>query len=76
MTMNSLQFQARLHRAHEAWQVFARNRLALVGLGLVVLLAVLALFAPWLAPFDPTQGELLSTRLLPPSGTHWMGTDD
>jgi len=76
MVIKSPQFHARLHRAGEAWQVFARNRLALVGLGLVLLLAVLALLAPWLAPFDPTQGELLSTRLLPPSGTHWMGTDD
>ncbi|MDY0745103.1 nickel transporter permease [Paucibacter sp. R3-3] len=76
MTINNLQFQARLRRAHEAWQVFARNRLALVGLGLVALLAVVALLAPWLAPFDPTQGDLLKTRLLPPSAAHWMGTDD
>ncbi len=76
MMVKSPQLQARLRRAREAWQAFARNRLALLGLALIALLAVVALLAPWIAPFDPTQGDLLKTRLLPPSGAHWMGTDD
>ena len=76
MMVKSPQLQARLRRAREAWQAFARNRLALLGLALIALLAVVALLAPWIAPFDPTQGDLLKTRLLPPSSAHWMGTDD
>ena len=63
-------------RFKESWQLFARNRLALVGLALVGLLVLIALLAPWLAPFDPTQGDLQTTRLLAPSATHWMGTDE
>jgi len=63
-------------RFKESWQLFARNRLALVGLALVGLLVLIALLAPWLAPFDPTQGDLQTTRLLAPSAAHWMGTDE
>jgi peptide/nickel transport system permease protein len=59
-----------------ALRAFSRNRGAVAGaLGVVVLLLV-ALLAPLLAPFDPTrQGDLLTGRLLPPSGTHLLGTD-
>ena len=68
--------QATLHRIREGWRAFARNRLALVGLVMIAALVFMALFAPWLAPFDPTQGDLQTTRLLAPSGVHWMGTDE
>ena len=68
--------QAALGRAWRGWQGFARNRLALVGLGLVLGLVLLAAAAPWLAPFDPSVGDLRTQRLLAPSATHWFGTDD
>ncbi|WP_433502787.1 ABC transporter permease [Pseudonocardia halophobica] len=45
---------------------------ALVFLLLVVLVAVLA---PWIAPYDPDQQDLIG-RLAPPSGAHWLGQDD
>jgi peptide/nickel transport system permease protein len=44
------------------------------GLALTVVLLVLALGAPWLAPADPTA-QNLAVRLAGPSGAHWMGTD-
>ncbi len=62
--------------AFHTWRVFARNRLALVGLIIIVLLSLAALFADLLAPFSPYIGDLRTTRLLPPSSTHWLGTDD
>ncbi|MET0519346.1 MAG: nickel transporter permease [Burkholderiaceae bacterium] len=68
--------QATLGRAYAGWRRFARNRLALLGLGLVALLVLVAALAPWLAPFDPSVGDLQTTRLLPPSSAHWFGTDD
>lgn len=34
-----------------------------------------ALFAPWLAPFDPTQPLDIAARAQPPSSAHWLGTD-
>jgi len=48
--------------------------IGVVGALLVMALILVAIFAPVLAPYDPTdQG---SKRLLPPSKEHWMGTDD
>jgi len=45
------------------------------GLALSLLLVVLALAAPWLAPADPTA-QHLAIRLAGPSAAHWMGTDE
>ena len=54
---------------------FTRNRAALVGLALVVVLAAVALLAPVLAPYAP-DAQNLRARLRPPSGEHWFGTDE
>ena len=67
--------QAALGRAYAGWLGFARNRLAMLGLALVVLLVLVAVLAPWIAPYPPTVGEL-SQRLQAPSASHWFGTDD
>lgn len=47
-----------------------------MGLGMMVLvvLAVVALLAPWLSAFDPNELDPLA-RMKPPSGAHWFGTD-
>ena len=50
------------------------NRLTIIGLVIVVVLVVLALFAPWIAPYDVGATDL-SMRFLPPSAAHWFGTD-
>ena len=68
--------QAALGRAYGAWRSFARNRLALVGLVIVLTLILVALLAPWLEPYSPFEGDLRTTRLLPPTAAHWLGTDD
>lgn len=58
---------------------FRRNRIALVGLGGVVIVVLAALFAPWLAPYDPSQqffdGLTLEGMPLPPGGKFPLGTD-
>lgn len=59
-----------------ARQRFSRHPQAMVGLGLLIALALLALVAPLIAPFDPTETDLVGRRLLGPSTVHWMGTDD
>jgi len=46
-----------------------------VGLALTLLLVIIALAAPWIAPADPTAQDLPS-RLAAPSAAHWMGTDE
>lgn len=67
--------QARLGRLWIGWLTFRRNRLAMLGLGIVLALCFVALFAPWLAPHDPVVAELRD-RLQEPSATHWLGTDN
>lgn len=56
----------------------SRRRLARIQLGLACavfgLVLVAALFAPWVAPFDPVAISLSDT-FQPPSATHWFGTD-
>ena len=68
--------QASLGRLYAGWRTFARNRLAMVGLGIIIALVLVAIFADQLAPFSPYEGDLRTRRLLPPSSTHWFGTDD
>ena len=68
--------QAALGRWYAGWRSFSRNRLAMVGLVIVLLLAVLAALAPWIAPYAPSVGDLRTERLLPPTAAHWFGTDD
>jgi peptide/nickel transport system permease protein len=51
------------------------NVLASVGVVLVTIFVVCALFAPWIAPQDPAFIDL-PTRLAGPSSTHWCGTDE
>ena len=68
--------QASLGRLYAGWRSFSRNRLAVVGLAIVLMLVLVAVFADVLAPYSPTVGDLRTTRLLPPSAVHWFGTDD
>ena len=68
--------QARLGRAYVAWRRFTANRLAVIGLVIILGLVVLAAFAPLLAPHSPYIGDLAKARLLSPGPGHWLGTDD
>ncbi len=68
--------QARLGRAYVAWRRFSANRLAFLGLLIIIALLVVAAFADVLAPYSPTIGDLKNARLLAPSAAHWFGTDD
>lgn len=54
---------------------FMRHHLAVAGLVVLVLLALSALFAPIIAPYDPNTLST-SERLQGPSASHWLGTDD
>ena len=47
----------------------------MVGAAIVLVLIVMALFAPWIATHSAT-GQNLSMRLMPPSAENWMGTDE
>jgi len=60
------------------WKTFKKNRLAVVGLFLLVMLISIALLADVIAPYDPKSYEGVSSSDIynPPSAAHWFGTDD
>ncbi len=69
--------QARLGQGYRTWLALRSNRLAMVGLFIIMALIGIAVFANLLAPYDPLLGGNLRTeRLLPPSWAHPFGTDD
>ncbi len=53
---------------------FCRNRLAVVGLALLLIFVALALAGPVVAPYDPTKPDLRS-KIASPRPAHWLGTD-
>src|SRR5205814_6919057 len=55
-------------------RMFGR-RVVLAGAIIVAIVAVAALLAPWLTPYDPTALKILD-RLQSPRATHWFGTDE
>jgi peptide/nickel transport system permease protein len=64
---------------HGVLQKLARRPLALLGLVVVAIVVLGAIFAPWLTNFDPDQqmfdGLTLTGEPLPPNATFWLGTD-
>ncbi|HHW14179.1 MAG TPA: ABC transporter permease, partial [Firmicutes bacterium] len=54
---------------------FRRNRLAVIGLAMLALLCLMALLAPWIAPYKPTDIDLFSVTQ-PPGKGHLLGTDE
>lgn len=68
--------EAKLGQIYRGWLQFRRNRLALLGLVIVVALMLVAAFAPWIATHGPYD-QNLSQHLLPPGAKgHWLGTDE
>lgn len=59
----------------ESWIRFKRNRTAIVGLVLIVLLLLIAIFANVLAPYDYAKQDYLALNQKP-SAAHWFGTDN
>ncbi|WP_257350819.1 ABC transporter permease [Pseudalkalibacillus decolorationis] len=63
----------------DAWRNFRKNKLALIGLGIVTFFIILAVFAPVIAP-EGIDDQKISTenyaKLESPSSEYWFGTDD
>ena len=54
----------------------ARDRSALAGMGILLVLALVAIAAPVVAPYDPrAQPDIVALKYLPPTLTHPVGTD-
>ncbi len=57
------------------WTAFLRNRTALAGGVIAILIVLVGIFAPWLAPYDPLAQDSY-IRLAESNVLHWLGTDD
>jgi peptide/nickel transport system permease protein len=62
-------------RLASALYFLRRNPRMIVGGGIVLAWLIIAVFAPFLAPYDPIKVNVTDS-LIPPGGAHWLGTDD
>lgn len=61
----------------EVWRRLKRNKMAVVGLVILIILVLLAVFANVIANYDNVViKQNLSQRLQAPSAAHWLGTDE
>jgi peptide/nickel transport system permease protein len=58
----------------DIWRRFRRNKLALFGLALIIVLVFFAIFGSLLAPYSPTR-NFVGPKLEQPTVQHWFGTD-
>lgn len=77
VTMQAVSFPGRREEGRLAGilRVLLRSRTAAFGLGLTVFLALLAIFAPWVAPYRPDEIHPIDS-LLAPCARYLLGTDD
>lgn len=59
----------------DAWRRLKKNKLAMVGLWMIILLSVMALFGPYLSPYTYAE-QALTDQNQGISQAHWFGTDD
>lgn len=63
--------------AAEIWQRLLRNKMAMLGLFILIVLALAAIFADVIADYDTmVVAQNISERLQGPSAAHWFGTDE
>lgn len=68
----------RLSTGYQNWYRFSRNPTAVIGAVIVIVCVLAAIFAPWITPFPDSVRAVVDFRArhLPPSMSHWFGTDD
>jgi ABC-type dipeptide/oligopeptide/nickel transport system permease subunit len=72
-TLSAESRRCRLAAPHRA---AAGSPLGIVGATFVLFWIVVAIFAPWLAPYDPIESDYEIGLFALPSAAHWLGTDD
>lgn len=76
--LTALRRESRREGWGRAWYKFSRNPLSLVGAATILLVVLLAVFAPYVAPYPEHAKPFVDFRNAsqPPSADHWFGTDD
>lgn len=70
--------QVPVRQPDSPWRIairrFSRNRLALAGLLILVMMVLICCFGPWISPFSINDYKVIDKNQSP-SSTHWLGTD-
>jgi len=60
---------------YEAWRRLRKSPIGMAGLTIIIFLIIIAIFAPYIAPHDPVNQNIMA-RYKAPSAKHWLGTDE
>ena len=74
-TIDNISTKPRANGFLRFWRRFGRNRLAVAALVFIIFQIIVAVAAPFIAPFNPYKGDFLATWETP-GRLHWFGTDD
>ena len=74
--MSSVKSELRKRKLKEFGSSVYHNKMAFVGSVILVFFILVAIFGPIIFPFDPTSIGTPQDQMNPPSGAHWLGTDD
>lgn len=59
----------------DSWERLRKNKLAMTGLIIMILITIMAIIGPMISKYDYETNDLMNTNM-PPSSEHWFGTDD
>ncbi|ACX64085.1 ABC transporter permease [Paenibacillus lautus] len=59
----------------DSWERLRKNKLAMTGLIIMILIVIMAIIGPMISKYDYETNDLMNTNM-PPSSEHWFGTDD
>lgn len=67
-----------MDQRNRIWRTLRRRPMAIVGIVMLSIVIFIAVFAPWLAPYDPRERVNVTPEdiLAPPDKEHWLGRDD
>ncbi len=65
----------RERRVNSAWRKLSRNKMAVVGFVIVATMVIVAIFANFIAPYDPNEIDILNSYATPGTEGHIFGTD-
>lgn len=73
-TNNESIIQRKNKRKPAGWIAFKKNKIGMISLWVLIIMSIIAIFAPVLAPHDPYVQDIIN-RMKGPSSEHWLGTD-
>jgi len=74
-TINKISAKPKSHNLRLFWRRFAHNKLSVIAFFFIILQIIIAVAAPYIAPYNPYKGDFLATWETP-NRLHWLGTDD